>query len=199
MTRAYRKTARADTERRTRDRIVDAAEAYYCATGIGPANISAIAKRAAVQRLTLYRHFANDDALLEAVLARWDSAYAWPTDTWSTVADPRQRVRVALEALYQYYAAAEPSLTVLTAARDRSAAAARWMDDLDRRIAAVRDRLADGWSVSGRPRRWLDALLGHALQSGTWRSLARDGGLGSSDAARLMARAAADIAREPYA
>lgn len=199
VTRAYIQTARAGARRRTHERIVDAAEAYYRSTSVGPANLSAVAKAAAVQRLTLYRHFPNDDALLGAVLDRWRLRHAWPQDKWSTVADPRQRLRVALDSLYQYYAEAEPVLAVLAAARDRNALVANWMEAFDRRLAATRDGLIAGWGVTGRPQQWLSALIGHSIAPTTWRSLVGQGGLVSSDAARLMARSVADVAREPYA
>jgi AcrR family transcriptional regulator len=199
MTRSYRQVMRAGAQRRTHERIVDAAEAYYRATAIAPANFSAIAKGAGVQRLTLYRHFPDDAALLRAVLERWRARHALPTDRWSTIADPRQRLRVALESLYQYYAGAEPVLALLSSARDRNITVADWLDAVDRRLAAFRDQLAAGWGVTGRPQQWLGAMVGHALDSSTWRSLVKQGGLSSSDAARLMARSVAEIAREPYA
>lgn len=199
MTRSYRQVARAGAHRRTHERIVDAAEAYYRATTIAPANFSAIAKGAGVQRLTLYRHFPDDAALLRAVLDRWHARHPLPADRWSTVADPRQRLRVALDSLYQYYAGAEPTIALLSAARDRHIIVADWLDAVDRRLAAFRDRLAAGWGVTGRAQQWLGAVVGHTLDSSTWRSLVRQGGLSSTDAARLMARWVAEIAREPYA
>ena len=183
----------------TREKLVDSAEAYYRETGISPANISLIAKRAAVQRLTLYRHFPNDDALLRAVLERWRARYSWPMNSWSVVADPRQRTRVTLDAIYRYYADAEPVLSLLSSARDRNAAVGSWLKSFDRQVSATRDQLTDGWGVAGRPHQWLAALISHALEASTWRSLVRQGGLASSDAARLMARSVADIARDPYA
>ena len=199
MVRPYRQTARAVARRSTHDRIVDAAESFYRAAGIGPPNVSTIAKRAGVQRLTLYRHFPGDDALLVAVLGRWRTSYTWPRDVWSAVADPRQRMRVALEALYGYYGTAEPILTLVSSARDRSAIAAAWLRPFDQHSEALRARLATGWSLTGRPLGWLQALIRHSLEPTTWRSLVRDGGLSVPDAARLMARSAAELARDPYA
>lgn len=198
MKRSYQQVARAGARRRTHDRIIDAAEAHYRTTTVAPANFSAIAKLAGVQRLTLYRHFPDDNALLQAVLDRWRERHAWPVDNSSSVADPRQRLRVTLEGLYRYYAGAEPVLTLLSSARERTLVAGL-LELYERRRAALRDRLTAGWGVTGRPQQWLGALIGHALDSSTWRSLVKDGGLSSSDAARLMARAVADIARDPYA
>ena len=122
-----------------------------------------------------------------------------PTDRWSTVNDPRQRVRVALEALYDYFAAAEPMITRVSSQRSRHPALGRWLEPHERFIRQLRDRLSDGWGLSGRPQTWLDALLTHALDVTTWASLVRHAGLAPADAARLMARSVADLARDPYA
>lgn len=199
MSRSYRKLARAAQQHRTRERIIDAAVAFYTAHGIGAANISAIAALAGVQRLTVYRHFPDDDALLGACLARWRAAHAWPPDRWSSVADPRQRLRVALDSLYQYYATAAPVLALVAPAKATHGAVAAWLDPIDRALAELRRRLSDGWGLNGRPRAWLEALIAHALSVSTWHSLVREAGLAPQDAARLMARSAADLARDPYA
>lgn len=199
MNRIYQQRARAGTQRRTRERILDAAVEFYQVHGIASVNISAIAARAGVQRLTVYRHFPDDGALLTGCLARWRESLAWPADKWTSIADPRQRLRVALEALYQYYAGAEPVLTLLAPARERLPVVAAWLDPVDRALEQLRHRLSDGWGLSGRPRAWLDAQIAHALSRTTWRSLVREIGLAPTDAARLMARSAADLARDPYA
>ncbi len=132
-------------------------------------------------------------------MERWRVSSPWPADSWSRVADPRQRLRVALDALYQYYDTAEPVLTLLGRARDHHPAAAVALKPIERALAELRRLLGDGWGLTGRPRAWLEALIAHALDVTTWRSLVRRVGLTPQDAARLMARAAADLARDPYA
>jgi AcrR family transcriptional regulator len=199
MPRIYQQRARAATGRRTRDRILDATAEYFQENGIGSVNISAIAARAGVQRLTVYRHFPDDDSLLDGCLARWRSAHPWPADTWSALGDPRQRLRVALDALYLYYASAEPVLRLVGSARGTHAMAAAWLAPIDRVLEQLRDGLSEGWGLTGRPRLWMGALIAHALGVSTWRSLVREAGLTPQDAARLMARSAADLARDPYA
>jgi hypothetical protein len=122
-----------------------------------------------------------------------------PADRWSALTDPRQRMRVAVDALYDYYAGAGPMLAQLMRERKRLPSAASWLEPYDRLIAGLRERLVDGWGLSGRPRMWLDALVAHVLGVGTWQSLVQDARLAPADAARLMARSVADLARDPYA
>ena len=197
--RPYQQRARAASRARTREQILDAAIALHEEVGFSATTIAAIAARAGVQRLTVYRHFPDDRVLIEGCAARWRALHPAPADKWSMIADPRQRVRIALDALYGYYAAAGPTLSRLDRERERIPLVGGWLEPHDRLLGSLRERLADGWGLSGRPRTWLDALVAHALRVDTWQSLVRDAGLAPADAARLMARSVADLARDPYA
>ena len=64
--RKYTLKRRADKQQQTRERIVDAAMALHEELGPAATTISALAERAGVQRLTVYRHFENDEALFGA-------------------------------------------------------------------------------------------------------------------------------------
>jgi len=197
--RVYRQRARAAGRTRTRDHILDAALALHEEVGFAATTIAAIADRAGVQRLTVYRHFPDDRLLVDGCAARWRTSHPAPADRWSAIADPRQRVRVALDAMYGYYATAAPTLAQLLRERERIPLVGSWLEPYDRLIANLRDGLGEGWGLSGRPRAWLNALVGHALSVETWHSLVQDAGLAPADAARLMARSIADLARDPYA
>lgn len=180
--------------------MLDAAVGLYERVGPAAATISAIAEQAGVQRLTIYRHFGDDAALLAAAYAHWRARHPAPDSArWRAVPDPRQRLRSALDALYAWYESAAPLLASLVHDQPRLPALAALLQPFDQYMLAVRDALADGWGVTGRPRGWLVALIGHAAGIETWRSLVRAQGLSSVDAARLMARTVADLARDPYA
>jgi AcrR family transcriptional regulator len=69
-TRPYRLGKRAETAAATRLRILEAGWAEIEARGYRPATIDAIAGRAEVTRVTVYRHFASRGELLEAIA--WD-------------------------------------------------------------------------------------------------------------------------------
>lgn len=180
--------------------MLDAAVALYERVGPVATTISAIAELAGVQRLTVYRHFGDDGALLTAAYAHWRARHLPPdTARWRAVPDPRQRMRGALDALYAWYESAAPMLASLVHDRSRLPALAELLQPFEQYMLGMRDALAEGWGVTGRPRGWLVALIGHAAAIETWRSLVRVQGLSSVDAARLMARTVADLARDPYA
>lgn len=68
--RSYRLGKRADSAADTRRRILDAGWAETELAGYRPASVEAIATRAGVTRVTVYRHFASRGELLEAIA--WD-------------------------------------------------------------------------------------------------------------------------------
>ena len=191
---------RAKSAGQTRQRIVDAALALYGARGPADTTISAVAEFARVQRLTVYRHFPDERLLLDACWDSWSLLHPLPpVQRWAEIADPRQRLRAALDALYTYYEAAGGLLERLLIDRARMPALAEVMQPFDRWSADARERLIEGWEAHGRSRQWVIALIDHALRFTTWASLVRGGALHSGDASRLLCRAVADIARDSSA
>jgi AcrR family transcriptional regulator len=200
MKRRYIMRDRAAAADQTRRRIIEAAIALYVARGPADTTISAVAGHAGVQRLTVYRHFPDETLLLHACWDYWALMHPLPPlHRWESIGDPRQRLRAVLDAVYIYYEAAGVLLERLIVDRDRMPALAAVMEPYDHWIAATRERLLDGWGAHGRPRQWIVALIDHALRFSTWVSLSRSGTLQQGDASRLLCRAVADIARDPYA
>lgn len=184
--RKYRLRARAEQQEQTRQRIVEATAALHEEVGPAATTISAIAARAGVQRLTVYRHFADDAALFAACSGYFNATRPPPDPApWAEVADPLERARTALPAIYAYYRSAEQMLGhVLRDAQQLPALAevlAPFRDYLD----AVVDLLAAGWPGRSSDR-LLRAALAHAVQFPTWQSLSAQG-LGEEEAAQLMA------------
>jgi AcrR family transcriptional regulator len=199
MKRQYVMRDRAAAADQTRRRIIEAAIALYAARGPADTTISAVAEHAGVQRLTVYRHFPDERLLLHACWDYWAVMHPLPAlHRPESMTDPRQRLRAVLDAVYIYYEAAGMLLERLLIDRDRMPALAEVMEPYDRWLAATRERLVDGWGVHGRPRQWIVALIDHALHFTTWASLSRSGMLPQGDASRLLCRAVADIARDPY-
>ena len=190
--RPYRKDARARQEQETRRRITEATVELH--REVGPANttISAIAERAGVQRLTVYRHFPGDAELLGACSAHWRAAHPLPDPApWAAIRDPEERLRTALAALYAYYRGDEEMIAnVRRDAPALPALAAIVATGLPAYFEAVRELLVAGWGARGRRRELLRAALGHALDFDTWRSLERRQGLEPEDAIDLMVGAA---------
>src|SRR5215210_5297504 len=102
--RVYTKRRRAQLEEDTRRRITAATVELH--REVGPANttISAVAERAGVQRLTVYRHFPDERALLGACSAHWRAGHPAPDPSpWPPIEDPEDRLRTAIAAFYAYY------------------------------------------------------------------------------------------------
>src|SRR5512143_2944523 len=109
--RRYELKQRAERQAVTRQRIVEAIVALHREVGPARTSISAIAERAGVERLTVYRHFADEAAMLQACSAHFHAEIARPDPaTWSSVTDPAKRLRAVLLAYYDYYRRGEDML-----------------------------------------------------------------------------------------
>ena len=69
--RPYVQKKRAESRDETHARIVEATMRLHEELGPRAATISAIAERAGVQRLTVYRHFTDESELFQACTSRW--------------------------------------------------------------------------------------------------------------------------------
>ncbi len=175
---------RAEQVERTRDRIVEVAVRLHGTVGPAKTTIAGIAAAAGVTRLTVYRHFPDEESLYAACSARWMSGQVMPDPVrWSKVPDPRDRLRAGLSDLYRYY-------------RDGEAMLTRVLGDLDHMPEGMRRRISEAhagylrvlrapFGARARNKR-LRAALGHAASYWTWRSLCRDGGLSNRSAVQLM-------------
>ncbi len=185
--RRYELKKRADEMAETHRRITEAAIELHGTVGPARTTLSAVAKRAGVERRTLYRHFPTEADLFAACSTHYFAAYPWPDlDAWRAIGDPQRRLARALDELYAYYERTGPMLgnvlrdaDSVELARDAVAPLHAFLDD----AAGV---LCVGWPVRGRRRQLLRAAIRHAIDFPVWRSLSA-GGVGRSDAVRLMA------------
>jgi AcrR family transcriptional regulator len=191
-TRKYEQTRRAERQAETRRRIVEAMVALHGEVGPARTTISAIAERAGVERLTVYRHFADETAMFQACSAHFTAEVAPPPDpaTWAGVDDPAERLRVALLGFYDYYRRAEYMLAHVHRDLPELPALAAVMAPWGEFVDGVRDDLLERWAASGRARARLAAAVAHALRFDTWRSLARVEALGDAEVTDLMVRLA---------
>lgn len=181
MPRKYDLGRRAESQAETRRRITEAAVELHATIGPARTTISAIAERAGVQRLTVYRHFQDERELLAACGAHWRTRNPPPDPSaWAAIEDPRERVIAALTAIYGWYRANEGMIANTERDAPQMPALAE-VADPEAYLGPVRDML-------GPPQ--ARAALGHALAFSTWRSLTREQGLSDADAAALMARLA---------
>lgn len=177
---------RAEQVEQTRQRIIEAAVRLH--TTVGPANttISGLAEEAGVTRLTVYRHFEDEDAIFAACLAHWARQHPPPDPAaWREIADVQRRARHALGELYGWYRDNGDDLVPLY--RDVAAMPASTQQGMRDNVQQLTDALVVGWKVRGRARRRLRAAVGHVVSFWTWHSLAVEQGLSDEEAADLAA------------
>jgi len=178
--------ARAERQEQTRRRIIQAAVELHEQVGPLATTITAIAERAGVERLTVYRHFPSEESLLTACTSHFFSQNPPPDPAeWAAIEDPSARLRRGLDELYAFWARTEPMMSSVL--RDHEVDADRAGGGAVALMAQATNVLAQGWTVSGRKRSRLNAAIGHAAHFYTWRSLVRDFGLTTGSALALMA------------
>jgi AcrR family transcriptional regulator len=186
--RVYRKRARAEAEEETRLGITEAIMNLHEEVGPARTTVSAIADRAGVQRATVYRHFPDVEAQVEACSTHWLSLNEPPDPTpWDGIADPEERLLVALGDLYAWYERTEPMVVKLYRDAPLVPAIAVRMQARAAVLNAIADLLVKGRRERGSRRQRVRAAIGHAIEFGTWRSLVREQKLAPEDAVTLMA------------
>jgi AcrR family transcriptional regulator len=175
MTRKYELKQRAEHVEDTRRRIVEATSRLHLERGPAATSIAEIARRAGVQRRTVYNHFPDDSALFAACSAHWGVLHPPPDPGGWT--DLRQGLRE----LYTWYCETEQmTANVLRDAQVLPSLQRVIEPELGAYLEAVRTALAKGL---GRGRR-VDAALRLVTDFHPWRSLAP---LGEEEAAELAA------------
>ena len=150
--RKYELKARAESQRRTRERIVQATMELHKEVGPAKTTVAEIARRADVQRLTVYNHFPEDIDLFGACQAHWMGLHPLPAVSPAlALPHPTERVRAALRGFYGWYRETAPMAEKIQ--RDRGAVPA--LDALmeqtaDARLAQLTDALAGGFRSRGR-------------------------------------------------
>lgn len=173
--RNYTLRKRAATQEETRTRIVEATMALHEELGPRATTISAIAERAGVQRLTVYRHFPDDTAVFQACTSHWLSLNPPPDPAqWLKIEDGAQRVRAALSRLYAYYRRTARMWEVSFRDVADVPALQQPMQGVRDYLRALGDGLLDGMG-EGAPAPAQEATVRHALAYATWASLAEQG------------------------
>jgi AcrR family transcriptional regulator len=184
--RQYTKRKRAEAQDRTRARIVAATVALHEELGPRHASISAIAERAGVQRLTVYRHFPDEAALFHACTSDWLARHPPPPLVTAGANEaPAAVARRALEALYRYYRETQAMWTVTHRDLDDVPALAAPMAQFNAYLGSYREALTAAWGRRAQ-RQAVQATAALAVHFLTWRSLA-DAGLDDGPMARLVA------------
>ncbi len=175
--RRYELKARAESQRRTRARIAAAAAELHEEVGVARTTVADIARRAGVQRLTVYNHFADLSELLPACSAHFRSEHPQPSfEEALALEDPAARVRAALRGLYRWYRETESLMLNVHGERGAVPELDAWMSQTaDRQLAERALALARGFGRKGNRATRLRAVIALALDFWTWRRLAREG------------------------
>jgi AcrR family transcriptional regulator len=187
MARKYELKRRAERQEETRRRIVEAAVELHRTKGPARTTLSDVARRAGVQRHTLYRHFPDERALFTACSGHFYELNPFPDpEPWQAIADPEARLRAGLAAIYDYFEQTEDMLT--STVRDAE------IHPLTQEVAKLRrGRMLErvqgvlGEHLPDTPR--VRAALALALDFYTWRSLVRRSGLSNEEAVETMVAA----------
>jgi len=184
--RKYELKQRAERLADTRRRITEATVELHRTVGPAATHINEVARRAGVQRMTVYNHFPNDTALLTACSAHWRALHPTPDlAAWRAVADPGARLRLGLGQLYGWYRETDPMTgNVLRDAQVLPALRVILEGGLLRYLDQARQVLTEPLNARGPRRQRVEAAARAAIDLHTWRALAP---LGDADAAELAA------------
>jgi AcrR family transcriptional regulator len=177
MTRRYELKQRAQRQADTRRRIIEATVALHSERGPAATQITDIAQRAGVDRVTVYRHFPDLGSLLGACAVHYYRA---------TIEDQEARLRHGLGELYAYWA--NNAATVAHILRDAQVlghlGVGRRLLGLQRDATEV---LTDAWPLDDQRRPTLAAAIRVGVDFHTWQTLTGDQGLSQQAAVELAA------------
>jgi AcrR family transcriptional regulator len=195
----YKLKRRAERQEETRLRIARAAVELHGTVGPSKTTMSALAEEAGVSRPTLYSHFPDELSLFKACSSLDLSENPLPDpDPWAKIADPEERLMIALTEVYAYYLRREQIMyNVLRDAQGDAEVNANLREVLKPLIAhweRMKEILATAWEVNEeRPQQQqllllLRGAIGVALDFQTWRTMVREQDLTDEQAIELMVR-----------
>lgn len=170
--RKYTKTLRAEQQDETRQRIIDALIELH--QDIGPANttVKAVAEKAGVQRLTVYRHFPDEARMLQACTSHWLELNPPPDMTeWEEINDATDRSHKALLLFYHYYRRTEAMWSSSYRDVKRVEALQAPMEEFETYLDQVAAELVKAWKKNKTVKSRLKTTLRHGLRFYTWQSL----------------------------
>ena len=192
--RKYELKKRAERLAETRHRITEATLELHRTVGPAATQVNEVARRAGVQRMTVYNHFPDDTALLTACSAHWRALHPAPDlAAWRAVEDPGARLRLGLCQLYGWYRETDPmTANVLRDAQVLPALRSILEGGLLRYLDQAGKVLTEPFGARGRGRERVDAAARAAIDLHTWRALAPLGDAEAADLAAGLIELAAD-------
>ena len=185
----YNLKARAERYQKTRQRIVEATVELHRTAGPARTTITEIAKKAGVERQTIYNHFPDELSLFKACSAH-NRALNPPPDPepWKLIPDPEERLRKALAEVYDYYRRNELMLANVTRDAQANPNTRKVLEPRVKHQERMGAALAAGWEQGNeqRGKRLLYGALWMSLEFQTWHTLARQQGFDDDESIDLM-------------
>jgi AcrR family transcriptional regulator len=193
--RPYKMKRRAELEAQTKLRITESAVELHGTLGPARTSMKAVAEHAGVPRSTVYRHFADEEALFGACSAHWAAENPPPdVSLWTELADPDERLEIALDELYPYYRRAGGMLDKLLRDEAQVPIVAKLFAPYHQLMEAITEILMRGRGLRGKARDRTRAAIAHAISFRTWQDLTGPQGLDDKLATELMSRMVAAAA-----
>ena len=198
MTRKYELNKRAEKLEATRRRIVEATVSLHEEVGPARTSISAIAERAGVERLTVYRHFPGEQDMFHACAFRYRELHPLPDpERWLALKEPGARLKQALADMYAYYEEAAPMLSKVFGDLPHVPSMRKAVESAAERRNALVDVVVSGWDDSDyADRRRLSLAVRLAFDFNTWVNLVQTQGCSLEEAVELMSSLAACAAAD---
>ena len=172
--RSYVQTARRQSQEETRTRIVKALVELHQELGPKNTTIAAVAKRAGVQRLTVYRHFEDESAMLQACSGHWYMQNPPPIEEdWAEIVDTDDRAQAALLAINRYFSEKEAMLEKVYRDAPEIPVLGLTMKGFDDHFSTIADKLALDL-LNGKSNTQLRSVARHLVRFSTWQSLSKE-------------------------
>ena len=172
--RPYRQKVRKEQQELTRLRIVEALVELHGEIGPKNTTIAAVAQRAGVQRLTVYRHFEDENSMLQACSGHWLSLNPPPNEReWEQVEDPFERVFAALLAIHSYFGRSEVMLSKVFRDVSEVEGLVPIVDGFDQYFSGIADSLVSDLT-SSESGDLLKPMCLHWVRFSTWQSLSKE-------------------------
>lgn len=173
--RRYVLKARGEQVAETRARIVEAIMRLHGEVGPRHTTVSAIADRAGVERLTVYRHFKGEEEMFAACSGRYLELNPPPNPAaWAVERDPIRRTERGLADLYAFFSRTAPMFAKIYLDLDEYPALKKIMDQFDAYLRHLADDLASAWPRDKSAQKRL-TIFRHAAKFATWQSLEAEG------------------------
>jgi AcrR family transcriptional regulator len=170
--RTYSSPLRAEQAGRTRERILEAFVEQVTESDLQDFSIALVAKRAGVSVRTVYHHYPNREAILDALAAWYETNVYLPP-----VPETRDGIRDFVEASITAIDAAESFVRAMQAHSSRLVGEVRRWGRSSRRGAMERlVKSACGKLTDEQTKRGM-ALINHILSTNTWRVLKDEAGM----------------------